>query len=227
MFTFEFYGTTPILVDKIVFYTEHKGAGKYVYESRELAHVIKGYQNTNNYAALEQLLRELFWICNQGRRPWSLEAEQSFLALASTGYELLNYLRAAGKVTNDIYAFIDPLNITVRLEQEAEHIHIHMINSKVDNVRWEGTLAIFYRLTHIYISLFDCWVSDFPQLAKLPAIESMKYLLETGNDSDFTILVLAFAKTKDSRVKQLLIGFTHDDKEPVRVLAENLLATYF
>jgi hypothetical protein len=221
----EFFGAEPILLDKIIFYTESEGMGKYVYESAKLANVITGYEATNNYTALEQVLRELFWICNEGRRPWSLEAEQSFLALASAGYDLLNYLRAVGKISNDTYAFIDPLNITLRLEQEAEHLQEP--NSQVDGDRWNSILAIFYRLIHIYISSFDCWVSDFSQIAKLPAIDTMKYLLETGNDSDFAILLTAFAKTKDLKAEQILIDFTDDDEEPVRALVEKLRATYF
>lgn len=224
MLKFQFFGVEPIVIEKVIFYTERNTGGKYVCQPSELAQVINGHKNTNNYAALDQILRELFWICNQGRRPWSLEAEQSFLALASVGYDLLTYLRAVGKVPNETYAFIDPLDMTLRFEHEAEHLQ--KIDSQVNSKGWDSISAIFYRLIRVYISVFDCWVSDFPQMAKLPAIDSMNYLLETGDDSDFAVLLTAFAKTKDPKAKQILIDFSSDDEQPVRALAERLLTMY-
>lgn len=228
MLKFQFFGVDPILVDKVVFYTERNAGGKYVYQSSELAQLINGYKNTNDYIALDQILRELFWICNQGRRPWSLEAEQSFLALASVGYDLLAYLRSVRKISNETYAFINPLDMTLRLEYEAEHLQKvdDPADSTADSKGLNNILAIFYRLIHVYISVFDCWVSDFPQMAKLPAIDSMKYLLETGNDSEFAVLLTAFAKTKDPIAKKILIDFSNDDEQEVKTLAKSLLAMY-
>jgi hypothetical protein len=221
---FQFFGVDPILVDKVVFYTERNAGGKYVYQSSELTQLINGYKNANDNVALDQILRELFWICNQGRRPWSLEAEQSFLALASAGYDLLAYLRSVGKISNETYAFINPLDMTLRLEYEAEHLR--KVDDLTDSKGLKNILAIFYRLIHVYISVFDCWVSDFPQMAKLPAIDSMKYLLETGNDSEFAVLLTAFAKTKDPIAKNILIDFSNDDEQEVQSLAKSLLARY-
>ena len=220
----EFFGGDSIVIDKLVIYKERRTGGIYVYEPSKLERVISGFKTRHDRASLERLVRELFWICNQGRRPWSLEAEHSFLGLVSVGYELLTYLRAVGKVPHETYAFIDPLDITLRLEREVEHLQ--KVRSHADSERWIGTSIVFDQLTHFYIAIFVHWVSDYPRVVTLPTIDNMKYLLETGNDREFAVLLTTFARTKDLNVKQLLIDFSRDDEPPVRVLAERLLAEF-
>lgn len=225
MFTSQFFGVDSILISNVIFYTDRKNAGeKYVYQSSELEQVIDSYKNTHDYTTLDQILRELFWICNAGRRPWSLEAEKTFLALALSGYDLLNYLRAGRKVSNETYDFINPLHMIFRLEWEAEHLE--KMDNPINAEELNSICAIFYRLIHVYISVFDCWTSDFPEMVKLPETDGIKYLLETGDDSDFAVLLTAFAKTKDPRVKNILVDFSNDEEQSVKALAKRLLTMY-
>lgn len=224
MLKFQFFGYEPILIDKAIFYTERNGGGKYVYEPAEVRQLINGYK-INDTEALDQILREIFWICDQGRRPWSLEAEQSFTDIASVGHDLLNYLRSVGAVHNETYEFIDPLKMALRLEREAEHLQ--EIDSRADAGRWGNTIKIFDQLIGIYISIFDYWSSDYPNNTKLPEINDMIYLLETGDDSDFEVLLTSFAKTRSPSVKQVLVEFSRDDEQHVANLAGKLFAMYF
>lgn len=221
---FQFFGVAPILIGKVIHYAEGtKFGGIYTYDPSELARVIGSCKSADNCAQLDQIQIELFWICHQGRRPWSLEAEQSFLALASVGYGVLTHLRAVGRTSSQTYAFIDPLDCALRLEYTAEDLERA---DQQGGDRWSSILAIVSRLTSLYIAVFDCWASDFPQEVKLPTSDSLRYLLETGDDNDFAVLLTALAKTNDPTVKQLLFEFSGDDEQPVRTLAQNLLKSW-
>jgi len=217
MSNFQFFGVEPIMINKVIHQTE----GKFIYQPREMAQVINDYKNKHDYRSLEQIIRELFWISNQGRRPWPFESEQSFLVFVSEANKLLKCVRIDFKISDETYTFINPLAIALRLEREAQHLE------EINDEYWDNILEIFYQLISLYIIIFDYWVSDFPQKVKLPTTDTMKYLLETDNNSDYEALITAFAKTQESKVEQILIDFSSDDEQAVRSLSEILLARYF
>lgn len=224
MFKSEFCGRESILLEKVVRFRERQGSGEYVFETRELERVIVCYKNSNDRSGLEQIVRELFSICNQGRRPWTLEAEQAFLELSATGYHLLTYLRVTAKIPNETYAFIDPLSLAGRLGSEAARIEKFRDR---DRENWDWVLPVFYRQMSIFTKVFSCWASDHPQSAHLPSLDTMKCLLETEDDVEFAALLTAFSRTRSSQVRQFLLEFTEDDEESVRSLAGKLLSEYF
>lgn len=199
---FQFFGAESILINKSVCYLEGRGGGRYVFDPVRLGEIISTYKQEQNYFALEQMIKEIFWICNQGRRPWSLDAEEAFLSLASIGYNLLSYLRPLHKVSFETYSFIDPLVMVLRLEHESEHIQ-----SSSDNQKWIGVLNIFYQLTKLYINIFDSWTKDYSHMVKIPTINDIKFLLEIGDDQEFGILLNALSLTRKLEMKGILTSF--------------------
>jgi hypothetical protein len=55
----------------------------------------------------------------------------------------------------------------------------------------------------------------------------MRYLLETGNDHNYVLLLTAFSKTGNVAVRPILVDFTVDEEPSVCALAERLLAAHF
>ena len=224
MTQFQFLGVESILINKYIFYSERNSMGKYVFDTTELCSVINEYKTSNDYTILNQITQEIFFICNQGRRPWSLEAENLFLALLPIGYKVLSFLRDKEKTTNELYAFLNPLEITSRLEHEIDHLERTIKDEEIAKL---SILEILYQLIHIYLKIFDYWVIDFSQMVNLPDMQSMEYLLESRNDVEFTDLLTSFAKTKDPNVKKILISFTNDNEPQVSSLALKLLDMHY
>jgi hypothetical protein len=193
----------------------HTNQSEYVYQTSELAGIIAHYTQIHNFAALNAVLSEIFSVCNSGRRPWSYEAERTFLQLTITGCALLTFLRIENQLQSDMYRRIDPLRMATYLDNE------------VDRISDSSTAGILTHLIDIYLQIFICWTVDIPETVVLPDIEVLTTLLETQDDDTFAKLLTAFARTKDPRVHALLIDFSNDDEQEVITLAKHLLLQYF
>lgn len=225
----QFFGAEAILINKTIFYIEsRREGGRYTFKPDQLANAIADRLTSKDHAKSEQMIRELFWICSQGRRPWSSQAEQSFLSLASTGRELLVHLRSTGGISSGTYAFIDPLTMTLSLEREAENLKRrgYRNDNADENKIWTLTLSVFDQLTHLYIDIFALWIEDSPQDVQLPPTDQMEYLLTIGDDSKFANLLSSFARTKNPRAIRLVADYSKAEGGWKRNLAAALLEKY-
>jgi len=221
MFKPEFFGLKPILHEESIYYRKVSNTnGIYIFNKDEVNLKIETIKNEP--PLVDQCVREIFWICDKGRRPWVLEAEKSFLSLVSLGCNLLDYLRGTTGVSTETYAFINPLDVVLRLEYEIQHIQ-----SLTDITRWVEILNIFYQLIHKYIYVYDLWTLDLPQIAQLPPTNGILFLLETGDDNNFIQLLTAFARTKSEIIHGVLLDFLRDDEPEVRSIAAGLIKKYF
>jgi hypothetical protein len=217
-----FYGAPPRLLGQHILYRESRSQGRYDFDLPVLEKVIDEVKKTDDSSGLEQIVRELFSVCNQGRRPWSLNAERSFLVLARLGHDALCDLRLMTKVGDSTYASIDPLRAASRLASEAAHI-----DATDQEGRWDAEVGIFDQLIHVYIAVYSNWTSDHPETAGVPHRDGIEQLLEGTSDMDFEIMLGALARTKNPVVEQVLESFTRDDEDAVRQVAKRLLAHHF
>ena len=213
------------LLNGLIAYHERKGHGLYQFDEREIRNLISCYKKGKDYCALETTLKELFHIANEGRRPWSLAAEEAFLKLTVIGCELLTYLRSVHRVSSETYRSIGPLSLVQRLEYEAERMQDW--EDGEGGHRRDHTLDIFYRLTNLNILIFDQWATDYPEAIELPSLDALRSVLQIDDENDYRILLSALAKTRRSDVNTLLLELVDDEESEVRLLARRLQYEYF
>ena len=215
----------PTLLGAVITYAERRGQGRHVFDEPTIRRLIDGYWISENYKAIQQVVAELFSIAGQGRRPWSLVAEQSFLTFTSLGYEWLVRLRAIHHVEVGTFRAIDPLTAVSRIEQAIQSCQCW--DDGESGHRRDHTLEIFDRIVHFNVLVFDHFATDYPDEIKLPAPEALRSILEIDDDGDFARLLTAFAKTRRSDVEAILLELEQDEELEVRALAGHLRASYF
>ena len=189
----------------------------------------KYFQN-NKLESIYCMVEILFWESGQGRRPWSMEAENSFVGITNFGTELFLKIKKRIEIPVDFYRSIfEKLGSSYvffarnDLEKRLENNNL----CEEETTRYENYIACFDAILHKHSIIALNFIEDYPK-------EMLKYdtsiiiqLLEFVDDNEFEQLLTILSQTREPKAKEILEFYSLDDENKIKKISNYLLRNYY
>ena len=204
--------------------------GYYVLSRDKIVKLIDNYFHDNNLESIYCIVEILFWESGQGRRPWSIEAENSFVEETNFGTTLFRKLKERKEIPVDFYRSIFEklgssyiLNSRNDLEKRLENNNL----SEEEAERYENYIDCFERILQNHSIIALNYIKDYPEdmlnFDKCIIIE----LLEFVDDNEFEQLLTILSKTRELKAREILEFYSLDDEDKIRKISNYLLRNYY
>jgi len=202
----------------------------YVVNGDNIFKLIDNYFQDDNLEGICCIVEIIFWESGQGRRPWSVDAENAFVEKTNLGTTLFKKLKNTYEIPVDFYrSLFEKLGSSYilyarnDLEKRLDNNNL----SEEEASRYENYINCFDDILQNHSIIALNFIKDYPEDALNFDKSIIIELLEFVDDNEFEQLLTRLSETRKLKAREILEFYKLDDEDKIKKMSNYLLQKYY